>query len=90
MTENEFEKLWQRAEGENYGQRLAEGYGEWNQRQRRIKSVVVASMLVAAVSVPLFSSLHQPSQEYAKVYCNRTGTSEAQWDSLASEMLMEL
>lgn len=89
MTENEFDKLWQRAEAESYSRRLAAEYPVWRQKQRRTISIVAALLIVVTVTVSLFTKqLHQP-QDYKKVYCNRIGTTDAQWVTLAAEMLME-
>ena len=89
MTENEFDELWQRAEAESYGQRLAAEYPAWRRKQTRIITVVTSLVLVVAVAVSVFTiQQHQP-RNYEKVYCNRVGTSDAQWASLAAEMLME-
>lgn len=91
MTENEFDELWQRAEAESYGQRLAAEYPAWQRKQRRIATVVTSLVLVVTVAVSLHTLLQrQPQpQNYEKVYCNRVGTADAQWVSLAAEMLME-
>ena len=91
MTENQFDELWQRAEAESYGQRLAAEYPAWRRRQNRIITVVTSLVLVVTVAVSLHTLLQrQPQpQNYEKVYCNRVGTADAQWVSLAAEMLME-
>ena len=49
MTENEFDELWQRAEAESYGQRLAAEYPAWRRKQTRIITVVTSLVLVVAV-----------------------------------------
>ncbi len=90
MTENEFDELWQRAEAEGYGQRLAAEYPEWRQKQRRIKGVVLASVVAVAISLPLLKTVYQQPGDFENIYCNRVGTTDAQWVSLASEMLMEI
>jgi len=89
MTENEFDVLWQRAEAEGYSQRLASEYPVWRQKQRRTFSIVAAILIVVSVAVTAFTlQQHQP-RNYEKVYCNRVGTTDAQWADLAAEMLME-
>ena len=45
-------------------------------------------MAVVAIAT-LLTTLLRPSPDYDKVYCNRAGTPQEQWVSLASEMLME-
>ena len=89
MTENEFESIWQRAEAESYSKRLAAEYSDWRVRQRRRVSIVAALVIVVTVALSLHTSRLHQSQDYKKVYCNRAGTSDAQWASLAAEMLME-
>lgn len=89
MTENEFDKLWQQAEAEGYGQRLVAEYPGWRRKQRRTIGMVTASLAVAVLLVlVLVAQMHQP-QNFEKVYCNRVGTTDAQWASLAAEILME-
>ena len=89
MTENEFESIWQRAESESYSKRLAAEYSDWRVRQRRRVSIVAALVIVVTVALSLHTSRLHQSQDYKKVYCNRAGTSDVEWVSLASEMLME-
>ena len=89
MTENEFDKLWQQAEVEGYGQRLAAEYPVWRRKQQRIAGVVTASLAVVVLAVAVLFAQLQQTRDYEKVYCNRVGTTDAQWASLAAEMLME-
>ena len=44
MTENEFDKLWQRAEVEGYSQRLAAEYPGWRRKRQRTIGMVTASL----------------------------------------------
>lgn len=90
MTEKEFDELWQRAEGEGYGRRLAEEYPVWRQKQHRITGFAMASVVVAAIAFPMLNMHHYQSKDYESVYCNKGGTSNEQWASLASDMLMEI
>lgn len=89
MTENEFDKLWQRAEAESYSRQLAMEYPAWRQKQRRIFSVVAALLIVVTTTVVLFTTQLRQPRNYEKVYCNRVGTTDVQWANLAAEMLME-
>lgn len=89
MTENEFDVLWQRAEAEGYGQRLAAEYPAWRQKQRRTLGIVAALLIVVTVAFSVFTTQQRQLRNYEKVYCNRVGTSDAQWADLAAEMLME-
>ncbi len=89
MTENEFDKLWQQAEVEGYSQRLAAEYPGWRRKQQRTIGIVTDSLAVVVLVVfVLVAQLQQP-QDFEKVYCNRVGTTDAQWASLAAEILME-
>ncbi len=89
MTENEFDELWQRAEAEGYSLRLAAEYPAWRRKQNRIITAVTSLVVMVAVAVSVFTiQQHQP-RNYEKVYCNRVGTTDAQWASLAAEMLKE-
>lgn len=89
MTENEFDVLWKQAEAEGYGRRLAAEYPGWRQRQRRNVSIVAALLIIVVTAVSLFNTQVRQPRDFEKVYCNRVGTSDAQWVALASEMLME-
>ncbi|MBO4480933.1 MAG: hypothetical protein J5719_00075 [Bacteroidales bacterium] len=90
MTEREFDELWQRAEAESYGQRLASDYPAWRQKRLRMNCIVAAvCVLVATVTVSLLTVQHRQPRNYEKVYCNRAGTTDEQWTSLVEEMLME-
>lgn len=89
MTENEFDKLWQQAEVESYSQRLAAEYPGWRRKQQRTIGMVTASLAVVALLVLVVVAQLQQPQDFEKVYCNRVGTTDAQWASLAAEILME-
>ena len=89
MTQNDFELLWQRAEAENYSRKLAMEYPVWRRRQRRATSIVAALLIMVTVTLSLFTIQQHQTRNYEKVYCNRVGTTDAQWATLAAEMLME-
>lgn len=89
MTENEFDKLWQQAEIEGYGKRLAAEYPGWRRKQKRTIGMVTASLAVVTLLVLVLVAQLQQPQDFEKVYCNRVGTTDAQWASLAAEILME-
>ena len=65
MTENEFDELWQRAEAEGYGQRLAAEYPAWQRKQKRIATVVTSLVLLVAVAVSLHTLLQRQPQPQA-------------------------
>lgn len=87
MTDEQFESLWQRAEAENYGNRLSAGYPAWRHRQRRTFGMAAMFMVVVAVVLPL--ALRQPSPKgYGRVYCNRTGIADSRWADMAADILI--
>lgn len=89
MTENEFNELWLQAEAERYSKRLVEDYPEWRQSRSRVirTTTMIFAFVIVTVSI-LTVWLRQP-QGYENVYCNRAGTTDAQWVTMAAEMLME-
>ena len=88
MNEQEFNQLWQRAEGAERGRRLATEYPAWQQARRRTIGMMALLAVVVAVAVPVLMPQHS-NKEFEHIYCNRTGTSDAHWASLASTMLIE-
>ncbi len=88
MKENRFEELWQKAEAQGYGRRLAAEFPDWQNRRRNTRLAAAAIVAVVAIAT-LLTTLLRPSPDYDKVYCNRAGTPQEQWVALASEMLME-
>lgn len=89
MTENRFEELWQQMEARKYGRKLADEYPTWRRNRQRAARIVTMIILVVLVTVVSITSLHRPAQNFEKVYCNRVGTSDTQWVTLAAEMLLE-
>ena len=67
MTENEFDELWQRAEAESYGQRLAAEYPAWRRKQTRIITVVTSLVLVVAVAFSILTLQQRQLRGYEKV-----------------------
>lgn len=86
MTDNEFERLWQRAEATPHAEKLAEGYDGWRARNRRALAMTVAMAVMVAAAVPLFAPQHGNGSQ---VFCNRDGIAETHWTTLAADMLME-
>lgn len=89
MTENEFNELWMQAEAQHYGRQLAQAYPEWRQGRSRITRVATMFVAFVLVAAALIVALSRQPRDYDKVYCNRAGTADAQWVSLASDMLLE-
>lgn len=89
MNEQRFEELWERAEAEGYASRLASEYPAWRTKTRRTAGMVAGLVLMGAVAVPtLMPHKTMDSTDYAKVYCNRTGTDNQHWVDLADELLV--
>lgn len=88
MTEEQFDNLWQEAEVAGQASRLAREYPAWERRHIRrrngMAAVLVAGFLTTA-ALPLFRT--DSHKDYQSVYCNRRGYDDAQWASLAAELL---
>lgn len=89
MTDEHFEELWQRAEARRYSDELMKDYPAWRQRQALRSRVVMGCVLIVVLATAGVQMLaRRDTKGFDKVYCNRTGTSDAGWAELASEMLM--
>ncbi len=87
MNEERFDELWGMAEAEGRGARLAAEYPAWRQRRQRTVGMMTLVAAVVLVATPMILPQRTPD-EYLKVYCNNRSTSDRQWVSLASEMLL--
>lgn len=88
MNEQEFDNLWQKTTAEGKAHRLALQYPAWEHKRRQVRNGVVAVLVVGvmtAVTIPMVRPA--VADEYPMVCCNRTNIDDAQWVSLASEML---
>lgn len=89
MNNQDFDRLWQEAEACGKAHRLAQEYPVWARRRQRIRNSVVAMMCVGVLSATTIPVLFpQPHDDYIAVCCNRTFTNDAQWVSLAADMLI--
>lgn len=84
MTDEEFDKLWQRAQTEGYASKLSQEYPVWRARQRRNTGLAAVFAIMLAVAIPTLMPHHNG---YGKVYSNRGDIAEEQWVSLTSEIL---
>lgn len=91
MNEQQFEQLWQRAEGAEHGRRLAEEYPSWRQAQRRNLGVAASLVAAAVITVPLLTLSHPAaiSDSYTVAYCNRPDISNQYWVEMADALLTE-
>ena len=89
MTDEQFDALWQRAESQPHARRLSAQYPAWRARRRRNAGIALMSVALLAVVVPLVGQHASRHDDYAKVYCNRTGTDDQQWADLAATLLLE-
>jgi hypothetical protein len=88
MNVEEFDNLWQETEIQGKAHRLARQYPAWERRQRRVRNGVMAVLVVGALSSATVPLLWPSSPtEYPTVCSNRSDTDDAQWVSLAAEML---
>ena len=83
MTEQEFDKMWQRAEVAPHARRLAEGYRPWLVRRRRTEGALAA--------VPILTRQQPMTTDgsYTAAYCNRADVDNQYWVDMADALLME-
>ena len=88
LKEEEFERLWERAEEARYGERLRRNYPVWLRRRRQRRWVAVAMAACVAAVVIAWPAQSQP-KGYDRVYCNRSVQPDSHWADVAAEMLVE-
>lgn len=86
MNNEQFDTLWDMAEAEGRGARLASEYPAWQARRRRTTALVAVVAAVLIVASPMLLPQHEAG-DYQKVYCNHNGTSDRQWAELAGELI---
>jgi len=87
MNNQDFDTLWEMAEAEGHGSRLAGEFPAWQARRRRNTGIALAMVAVLSVTTPMLVPQHS-SDTYLKVYCNNHATTDRQWATLAGEMLL--
>lgn len=85
MTNEDFDRLWERAEAGSHAARLAEEYPAWRTARRRNTGIVAGMALAVAVSLPLVNKI-QPSEH---IYCNNSAYSDSHWTEMADALLLE-
>ena len=89
MDEERFERLWERAEAEEYAMKLTEEYPAWRMRRRRTAGIVAGRALVLAVALPLvYTPLPSSKGNEMAVYCNNSDIEESHWTEMADALLM--
>ena len=80
MTEQEFDKMWQRAEVAPHARRLAETEGE-----------LAAVAVIALAAVPILTRQQPMTTDgsYTAAYCNRADVDNQYWVDMADALLME-
>ena len=59
MTNEEFDRLWQRAEVEGYAAKLSQEYPVWRAKQRRNSGYAVVLAVMMAVAIPTLMPHHK-------------------------------
>lgn len=93
MDEERFDKIWEMAEAERYGQRLAAEYPAWRAKRHRVTGLAVLALIVVGVGLPLWqNSLRATPRHdgYTIAYCNRTDIADQYWVNMADELLMNI
>lgn len=91
MDEERFEEIWERAEAEQYGHRLAAEYPAWRARRKRMAGMAMLTLTAVGVALPLWRTALQPTTQqegYTVAYCNRTDIADQYWADMADELLM--
>ena len=91
MDEERFEEIWEMAEAEQYGRRLAAEYPAWRARRNRVAGMALLTLITAGVGLPLWHNITQSNTQhdgYTVAYCNRTGIADQYWVNMADELLM--
>lgn len=91
LTDEEFDRLWQRAEAESHAAKLQQEYPVWRRNHRRNIGLAASLVAVTAVALPL---LTRPlptvaNDSYTAAYCNRPETNSQYWVDMADALLME-
>ena len=91
MTEQEFDKMWQRAEVAPHARRLAEGYRPWLVRRRRTEGALAAVAVIALAAVPILTRQQPMTTDgsYTAAYCNRADVDNQYCVDMADALLME-
>ena len=90
MDEKDFEKLWERAEGERYAERLVEEYPGWRTRRRKVRRTTAAVAAVVVVGISIFNYQFSIPKGYDGICCNRTTLPDSHWAQVAEEMLVKM
>ena len=89
MTEQEFDRLWQRAEAAPHAARLMDSYPAWRRNQRLALGGVATVAAAVAVAWPLMGSPRVADDSYLYAYCNRPEKTNQYWVEMADALLME-
>ena len=92
MTEQEFDKLWQRAEAAPHAARLLEEYPAWRRNRRHDLGVAALLLVAIVVALPLLRRPHPSANHdtYTAAYCNRPDMTDQYWIEVADALLMEV
>ena len=92
MDEERFEEIWEMAEAERYGQRLAAEYPAWRARRNRVAGLAVLAIAAVGFALPLLQNSSQLTTQhdgYTVAYCNQPDIADQYWVDMANTLLME-
>lgn len=92
MDKERFEEIWELAEADRYGQRLAAEYPAWRARRNRVVGMLAVAVIAVGVAVPLLRTglPTTPTHDgYTASVCNRTGIADQYWVDMADQLLMK-
>ena len=85
-----FETIWEQEERQGLQRRLRQDYPAWLRRRRQKRRTAGGLATVAAIALFAAVALYNntlTTKDYESVYCNRAGTTDAQWVALAGKTL---
>lgn len=92
IDEESFERLWERAEAEEYVSQMTAEYPHWRARRRRNAGLAAMAVVVAGAALPMLSTgtkLMTPSKTPTVTICNQPDISNQYWVDMADALLME-
>ena len=91
MTNEAFDRLWERAECERYAAEMTAKYPVWRRNSRRNLGLAVSLVAVTAVALPLLTNQRPAAfgDNYTSAFCNKPDIANQYWVDMADALLME-